>query len=149
RAAGGNLRGRPEGFGKAHLNILVEDLIAQQDDEMLVPGIEEFLLERLVDCVTQIDAEDFCAERSRDLPDGDARLSLARAVSRWLHRPLLAWHCHGRCPAASHIAKLRPLMRAPHHRTRLGNHGMLPPSVGANWEEESQCCAYGMHNGPR
>ena len=65
RAAGGVFRRRAEGLGEAHLRVLVERLVAQQNHQVLVPGIEEFLLERVVDRVAQVDAHDFRAERGR------------------------------------------------------------------------------------
>ncbi len=67
RATGGDLRGRTERLGEAHLRVLVERLVAQQDHQMLMPGVEEFLLERLVDRIAQVDAQDLGAERGREL----------------------------------------------------------------------------------
>ncbi len=38
---------------------------------MLVPGVEESLLERVVDRIAQVDAHNFRAERGRELPHGE------------------------------------------------------------------------------
>jgi hypothetical protein len=65
---GTRFRRRPEIFGKSHLVVLVERLVAQQNNQMLVPGIEQFLLELLVNRIAQVDAENFRAERRRELP---------------------------------------------------------------------------------
>jgi hypothetical protein len=39
---------------------------------MPVPGIEEFPLQRLVDRIAQVDAQDFGPERRRELPQAEA-----------------------------------------------------------------------------
>ena len=62
-AAGGHRRRRTEHLGKAHLRVLVQRLVAQQDHQILVPGVEKFLLERLVDRIAQVDSHDLGAER--------------------------------------------------------------------------------------
>ena len=59
RAAGGGFRRRTERLGKAHLGVFVERLVAQEDHQTLVPGVEKFLPERLVDRIAQVDAQNF------------------------------------------------------------------------------------------
>ena len=74
RPGGGWCR-RSEILSKSHLSVFIERLVAQQDHQMPVPGVEEFLLERVADRIAQVDAQDFHAERGRELPhregDGD------------------------------------------------------------------------------
>jgi hypothetical protein len=72
RAARGDFGRHAEAFGKAHLGIFVQRLIAQQENEMLVPSIEEFLLERVVNWIAQVDAQYFGPERRRELPQAEA-----------------------------------------------------------------------------
>src|SRR5262245_49313292 len=71
RAARGDLRWRTERFGEAHLRILVERLVADEYHQILMPDVEEFLLERSVDRIAQINAQDFCPERGRQWPYGE------------------------------------------------------------------------------
>jgi hypothetical protein len=66
-----DFRRRAERLGKTHLGVFVERLVAQQDHQVLVPGVEEFLLERVVDRIAQVDAQNLRAERGRELPHGE------------------------------------------------------------------------------
>jgi hypothetical protein len=60
--------GAPEAFGKAHLGIFIKRLVAQQENEVLMPSIEEFLLERPVERLAQVNPQNLRPERRRELP---------------------------------------------------------------------------------
>src|SRR3954451_19973800 len=85
-AAGTRFRRRAEIFGKSHLVVLVERLVAQQNHQMLVPGIEKFLLEPLVDRIAQVDAENFRAERGRELPHREGGMFLVQRGGGGFHQ---------------------------------------------------------------
>src|SRR5215510_10151122 len=72
-AAGGDWCRRAEHLGKAHLRVLIERLVAQQDHQILMPGVEKRLLERVVDRIAQVDTQDLGAERRRKRPHHEGR----------------------------------------------------------------------------
>ncbi len=65
--------GRPEHFREADLILLAQLLIAQQDHEMLVPGVPDLGADVFIDVLAQIDADDFGAERRRQRSHRECR----------------------------------------------------------------------------
>ena len=60
-----DFRRRAEALGEADLIVLGQRLVAQQDDQMLVPGTEDLLKTRIVEGLAQIDADNLRAEGLR------------------------------------------------------------------------------------
>ena len=56
---------------------------------MLVPGVEEFLLERVVDRIAQVDARNLRAERGRELPHREGGGFLVQGGGGRFHHYLL------------------------------------------------------------
>src|SRR6202035_1550193 len=86
-------RQRSEALGKTHLIVLGQVLIPQQNDEVVVPAVEDVGEGRVAQRPGQIDAEDFGAERRRQrtrlqLP-GPWLTVAYRRLCCGLHRTLL------------------------------------------------------------
>jgi hypothetical protein len=62
---GMDLGRRAEAFSKPNLIVFGQLLAAQQDDQMLMPGIEHVPGKRIVDGIAQIDADNFRAKCGR------------------------------------------------------------------------------------
>jgi len=60
---GVDLRGRSEFCREPDLVLLAQLLIAQQNDEVLVPGVPDKREETVVDLLPQVDADDLGAQR--------------------------------------------------------------------------------------
>ena len=101
RTTGCDPRRRAECLGKPHLGILIEGLVAEQDHQMLVPGVEDPLPERAADRIAQVHAQNFRAERGTQLPHGK-RGSFIQCSNRRFHEALPA-------PVSSDRAGLRTL----------------------------------------
>ncbi len=84
-----NLGRWAEHLGEANLVLFGEMLIAQQDDEVLVPDVAHLRDGSVVERVAQVDADDLGAERRRQRPG----LQRCR-VELGVQSNLSLFHCH-------------------------------------------------------
>jgi hypothetical protein len=70
---GVNHRGRAEAFREPDLILLRQLLIAQENDKIPVPGLQQMCSEPIVHLPAQIDADDFGAQGGRQWPGLQSR----------------------------------------------------------------------------
>ena len=68
-AARAHFRGLPEGVREANVGILVQILVANENHEIFVPDIQQFLLRGLINGLAEVDAADLCADGWRERAD--------------------------------------------------------------------------------
>src|SRR3546814_15097738 len=67
---------RPEPFGEGDLQGRRDLLVAEEDDDVVMEGLQDFGEERVVHRLRQVDAEDLRAERARARLDRDPGMGL-------------------------------------------------------------------------
>jgi hypothetical protein len=118
-------RRRTEFFREADLILLAQLLIAQQNDEVLVPGVADLREGAIVDLLPEIDADDLGAQGRRQRSHGECRRTRLRLDmsgprfhprhSNWLPMPRPAASGAARFTAGLWAAPQRPL-KAPWRR---------------------------------
>src|SRR4029450_5649530 len=88
-------RRRPEFFGEANLVLLAQLLIAQQNHEILVPGVLDLREGVVGDVPAQVDADDLGAQRRRQRPYGEPRRTKLRVDASTFHATAQSLSC---CP---------------------------------------------------
>jgi hypothetical protein len=113
---------RPEHFRETDLIPFAQLLVAQQDDEMPVPGVPELRAGLFIDVLAQIDADDLGAQRRRQRPHRQCRRwerGLGVRGSRF-HPGRSPWRTARRhgcrvCPARLWAAR-EPVLKVPWRR---------------------------------
>src|SRR3546814_2744135 len=70
----------PEPFGEGDLQGRRDLLVAEEDDDVVMEGLQDFGEERVVHRLRQVDAEDLRAERARARLDRDPGMGLTHGI---------------------------------------------------------------------
>jgi hypothetical protein len=111
-------RRRPKLFREANLVLLSQLLTAQQNHEVLVPGVLDLREGVIVDVPAQVDADDLGTQCRRQRSYGDARRTKLRVDASIFHATAPSLSCCA--PWRSRSGRVwdarQPVLKAPSHR---------------------------------